>query len=113
MENINLGYNFGKVFNNTTNLRVGANVQNAFVIDGRGEPGINGTPMGDWYTSPSNGYDGPWGHVGHDAHAQYEAGIHDRVTGGYKGNDGSNGGNGAVILIQYKIVDNCEEVMRP
>ncbi|CAF4739582.1 unnamed protein product, partial [Rotaria sp. Silwood1] len=32
MDNINFGYNFGKVFNKTTNLRVGANVQNVFVI---------------------------------------------------------------------------------
>ena len=32
MDNFNLGYNFGKVFNNVAALRVSANVQNAFVI---------------------------------------------------------------------------------
>jgi iron complex outermembrane receptor protein len=32
MDNINIGYNFGKVFNNKANLRLSANVQNAFVI---------------------------------------------------------------------------------
>ena len=32
MDNINVGYNFGKVFNNKANLRLSANVQNAFVI---------------------------------------------------------------------------------
>jgi len=32
MDNINFGYNVGKVFNNKTNLRVSATVQNVFVI---------------------------------------------------------------------------------
>jgi iron complex outermembrane receptor protein len=32
LDNINLGYNFGKVLNNKTNLRVNASVQNVFVI---------------------------------------------------------------------------------
>lgn len=32
MENINLGYNFGKIANDKLSLRVNANVQNAFVI---------------------------------------------------------------------------------
>lgn len=32
MDNINLGYNFGKVINNKASLRVSANVQNVFVI---------------------------------------------------------------------------------
>lgn len=32
MENLNLGYSFGKIFNNKANLRLSANVQNAFVI---------------------------------------------------------------------------------
>jgi iron complex outermembrane receptor protein len=32
MDNINFGYNFGKVISNATNLRLGANVQNVFVI---------------------------------------------------------------------------------
>lgn len=32
MDNINVGYNFGKVFNDKANLRIGANVQNVFVI---------------------------------------------------------------------------------
>jgi iron complex outermembrane receptor protein len=32
IDNINIGYNVGKVFNNKANLRLSANVQNAFVI---------------------------------------------------------------------------------
>jgi len=32
IDNINLGYNFGKVFNDKANLRLGANVQNAFIF---------------------------------------------------------------------------------
>ncbi len=32
LDNINLGYNIGKVFNNKTNLRIAASVQNVFVI---------------------------------------------------------------------------------
>jgi iron complex outermembrane receptor protein len=32
MDNINIGYNVGKVFNNKADLRIGANIQNAFVI---------------------------------------------------------------------------------
>jgi iron complex outermembrane receptor protein len=32
LDNINLGYNFGKVINDKTNLRVTANVQNVLVI---------------------------------------------------------------------------------
>ncbi|QEM09503.1 SusC/RagA family TonB-linked outer membrane protein [Mucilaginibacter rubeus] len=32
MDNVNVGYNFGKVFHNTGNLRLSANVQNVFVI---------------------------------------------------------------------------------
>ncbi|MBI2730800.1 MAG: SusC/RagA family TonB-linked outer membrane protein [Sphingobacteriales bacterium] len=32
MDNINIGYNVGKVFNNKANLRIGANAQNVFVI---------------------------------------------------------------------------------
>lgn len=32
MDNINIGYNVGKVFNNKANLRLSANVQNVFVI---------------------------------------------------------------------------------
>lgn len=32
MDNINVGYNVGKLFNNKANLRVGVNVQNVFVI---------------------------------------------------------------------------------
>jgi iron complex outermembrane receptor protein len=32
MDNLNLGYNFGRVINKTTNLRVGFTIQNVFVI---------------------------------------------------------------------------------
>ena len=32
MDNINIGYNFGKVFNKNANLRLGLNVQNVFII---------------------------------------------------------------------------------
>ena len=32
LDNINVGYNFGKVFNKTANLRVSASVQNVFVV---------------------------------------------------------------------------------
>ena len=32
MDNINIGYNVGKVFNNKASLRLTANVQNVFVI---------------------------------------------------------------------------------
>jgi iron complex outermembrane receptor protein len=32
MDNINVSYNVGKVFNNKANLRIGANVQNVFVV---------------------------------------------------------------------------------
>jgi len=32
MDNISIGYNVGKVFNNKADLRIGANIQNAFVI---------------------------------------------------------------------------------
>lgn len=32
IDNINLGYNFGKLFSNKANLRLGVNVQNAFVF---------------------------------------------------------------------------------
>ena len=32
LDNINLGYNAGKIFGNTSELRITANVQNVFVI---------------------------------------------------------------------------------
>ena len=32
MDNINIGYNFGKILNDKANLRIGANIQNVFVI---------------------------------------------------------------------------------
>jgi iron complex outermembrane receptor protein len=32
MDNVNVGYNFGKLFHNTGNLRLSANVQNVFII---------------------------------------------------------------------------------
>nr|NIM35109.1 SusC/RagA family protein [Hydrotalea flava]NIM37935.1 SusC/RagA family protein [Hydrotalea flava]NIN03104.1 SusC/RagA family protein [Hydrotalea flava]NIN14789.1 SusC/RagA family protein [Hydrotalea flava]NIO93861.1 SusC/RagA family protein [Hydrotalea flava] len=43
MDNIFIGYNFGKVFKNTVGLRLGASVQNVFVItDYKGaDPEIN------------------------------------------------------------------------
>jgi hypothetical protein len=70
-----------------------------FIIDGRGEAGENGVNKPDWTSSPSKGVVGLFG--GHtDGHKQWtEAGGHPNDIG----NSGTNGGNGATILIQYKI----------
>ena len=54
MDNIYVGYNFGKVFNNKANLRLGANVQNVFVITKyKGtDPEINGGIDNNFYPRP-------------------------------------------------------------
>lgn len=54
MDNIYVGYNFGKVFKNLANLRLGANVQNAFIItDYKGtDPEINGGIDNNFYPRP-------------------------------------------------------------
>jgi iron complex outermembrane receptor protein len=54
MDNINLGYNAGKVFNNKANLRISANVQNVFVITKyKGlDPEINGGIDNNLYPRP-------------------------------------------------------------
>jgi iron complex outermembrane receptor protein len=53
MENINIGYDAGKVFRNT-NLRIGVSVQNAFVITRyKGiDPEINGGIDNTFYPRP-------------------------------------------------------------
>ena len=54
MDNINIGYNAGKVFNNKANLRISANVQNVFVITQyKGlDPEINGGIDNNFYPRP-------------------------------------------------------------
>ncbi len=54
MDNINVGYNFGKVFNQKASLRVSANVQNVFVITKyKGvDPEINGGIDNNFYPRP-------------------------------------------------------------
>ena len=54
MDNIYVGYNFGKVFNNKANLRLGANVQNVFVVTKyKGtDPEINGGIDNNFYPRP-------------------------------------------------------------
>ncbi len=54
MDNINIGYNAGKVFNNKANLRLSANVQNVFVITKyKGlDPEINGGIDNNFYPRP-------------------------------------------------------------
>lgn len=54
MDNINVGYNAGDVFKNNTNLRVGFNVQNAFIITKyRGlDPEVFGGIDNTLYTRP-------------------------------------------------------------
>ncbi len=54
MDNININYNFGKVLNNKANLRIGAFVQNAFVITNyKGvDPEINGGIDNNFYPRP-------------------------------------------------------------
>ncbi|MES2874625.1 MAG: hypothetical protein V4708_12945, partial [Bacteroidota bacterium] len=54
MDNVNLGYNFGKVFNQRANLRLNLNAQNVFVItkyDGV-DPEINGGIDNNFYPRP-------------------------------------------------------------
>ncbi|MDE3234406.1 MAG: TonB-dependent receptor [Bacteroidota bacterium] len=54
MDNINIGYNVGKVFNNKANLRLSANAQNVFVITKyKGlDPEINGGIDNNFYPRP-------------------------------------------------------------
>ena len=54
MDNINIGYNAGKVFNNKANLRISANVQNVFVITKyKGlDPEVNGGIDNNLYPRP-------------------------------------------------------------
>jgi iron complex outermembrane receptor protein len=54
MDNINVGYNAGKIFNKRANLRVSANVQNVFVITKyQGlDPEINGGIDNNFYPRP-------------------------------------------------------------
>ena len=54
LDNINIGYNAGKVFNNKANLRISANVQNVFVITKyKGlDPEVNGGIDNNLYPRP-------------------------------------------------------------
>lgn len=54
VDNINLGYNVGQVFNNKANLRLSANVQNALVITKYNglDPEINGGIDNNFYPRP-------------------------------------------------------------
>ncbi|HEY0899386.1 MAG TPA: TonB-dependent receptor [Sphingobacteriaceae bacterium] len=54
MDNINLGYNFGRVLGNKANLRVNANAQNVFVITKYNgvDPEINGGVDNNFYLRP-------------------------------------------------------------
>ncbi len=54
MDNINIGYNVGKVFNNKANLKINANVQNAFIITKyKGlDPEVNGGIDNNFYPRP-------------------------------------------------------------
>ncbi|HET9055258.1 MAG TPA: TonB-dependent receptor [Chitinophagaceae bacterium] len=54
MDNINIGYNFGKVFNNKANLRIGVNAQNVFVVTKyKGlDPEISGGIDNNFYPRP-------------------------------------------------------------
>ena len=54
LDNVNIGYNVGKVFNNAANLRLNANAQNVFVLtkyDGI-DPEINGGIDNNFYPRP-------------------------------------------------------------
>ena len=55
MDNINIGYNVGKVFNNKADLRIGANIQNAFVITNYSglDPEISGGIDNNLYPRPT------------------------------------------------------------
>jgi len=54
MDNINIGYNVGKVFHNKANLKINANVQNAFIITKyKGlDPEVNGGIDNNFYPRP-------------------------------------------------------------
>ena len=54
MDNINLGYDLGKVFNEKATLRANANVQNVFVITKYkgADPEINGGIDNNFYPRP-------------------------------------------------------------
>lgn len=54
MDNANIGYNFGKIFGSTGNLRISANVQNVFVITKyKGlDPEVNGGIDNNFYPRP-------------------------------------------------------------
>ena len=54
MDNLNVGYNFGKVFNSKVNLRLGATVQNVFVVTKyKGlDPEIGGGIDNNFYPRP-------------------------------------------------------------
>jgi iron complex outermembrane receptor protein len=54
MDNVHLGYNFGKVFKNTGDLRVSANVQNVFIITNYNgvDPEINNGIDNNFYPRP-------------------------------------------------------------
>jgi hypothetical protein len=54
MDNIHIGYNFGKVFKNTGDLKISANVQNVFIItkyDGV-DPEVNNGVDNNFYPRP-------------------------------------------------------------
>jgi TonB-dependent starch-binding outer membrane protein SusC len=54
LDNVNIGYNVGKVFNNAANLRLNANAQNVFVITNYNgiDPEINGGIDNNFYPRP-------------------------------------------------------------
>ncbi|MEX0635160.1 MAG: TonB-dependent receptor, partial [Ferruginibacter sp.] len=54
MDNINIGYDFGKVFNQKANMRFNFNVQNAFVITkyNGADPEVNGGIDNNFYPRP-------------------------------------------------------------
>jgi len=54
MDNINFGYNVGKVFHNKANLKINANIQNAFIITNyKGlDPEVNGGIDNNFYPRP-------------------------------------------------------------
>jgi iron complex outermembrane receptor protein len=54
IDNINIGYNVGKVFHNKANLRISANAQNVFVITKyKGlDPEQNGGVDNNFYPRP-------------------------------------------------------------
>jgi iron complex outermembrane receptor protein len=54
MDNINVGYNFGKVLHKKANLRISANIQNAFILTKyKGlDPEVNGGIDNNFYPRP-------------------------------------------------------------